>query len=55
MWVSNNWSRGYPKSYCWYMGYVLLAGLPYLTSQRLDVPGWEDIHPSSAREEGEGE
>ena len=48
VWVLNNWNRGYPKSCCLSVGYVLLAGLPCLTlermslaSQRLDVPGWD--------------
>jgi hypothetical protein len=28
MWVLNNWRRGYPKSFCLFMEYLLLAGLP---------------------------
>jgi hypothetical protein len=48
MWDLNNWSRGYPKSCCLSVGYLLLAGLPGLAlvgeeglaSQRLEVPGW---------------
>ena len=48
MWVPNNWSRGYPKSCCLHIEYVLLAGLPclpqwerkHLASQRHEVPGW---------------
>jgi hypothetical protein len=48
MWVLNNWSRGYLKSYCLSVGYVLLAGLPcqpqwerkHLASERHDVSGW---------------
>ena len=27
MWDLNNWNRGYPKSCCLYVGYILLAGL----------------------------
>ena len=32
MWVPNNWNRGYSKSCCLSVGYVLLAGLPCLAS-----------------------
>ena len=32
MWVLNYWSRGYPKSYCLYVGYVLLVWLICLAS-----------------------
>jgi hypothetical protein len=32
MWVLSDWNEGYPKSYCLYMGYVGLAGLPCLAS-----------------------
>jgi len=32
VWVLNKWSRGYSKSYCLYVEYVLLAGLPCLAS-----------------------
>ena len=38
MWVLNNWSGGYPKSCCLYVGYVLLAGLPCLASVGEEVP-----------------
>ena len=30
--VLNNWNRGYPKSCCLYVGYVLVTGLPCLAS-----------------------
>jgi hypothetical protein len=30
---------------CLYVGYVLLARLPCLTSKRLDVPGWSLDNP----------
>ena len=42
----NNWREDYPKSCCLSVGYVFLAGLPYLASvgrvcvsQKLEVPG----------------
>lgn len=53
---------GYPKSYCLYVGYVLLAGLPqwkrkHLALQRLEVPGWGEIprgaSPTPRRRGGE--
>jgi hypothetical protein len=28
MWVLNKWRKGYPKSCCLYVEYILLAGLP---------------------------
>jgi hypothetical protein len=37
MWVPNNWSRDYPKSYCLSVGYVLPAGLPCLASMGEDT------------------
>lgn len=45
--ILNNCSGGYPKSFCLYVGYVLLVGLPclvsvggkHLASQRLEVRG----------------
>ena len=37
MWVLNNFSVGYPKSCCLYVGYVLLARLPCLASVGEDV------------------
>ena len=37
MWVLNNWSGGYPKGCCLSVGYVLLAGLPCLSSVGEDV------------------
>jgi len=65
MWVPNNWNRGYPKNSCLYVGYVLLSGLPCLTSveerkhlalRRLDVPGWGNTQggPTCSKEEGKG-
>ena len=44
--VLNNWSKGYHKIYCLYMGYALLAVLPCLALvqskslvlERLEVP-----------------
>jgi hypothetical protein len=44
MCVLNNWNRGYLKSCCLCVSYVLLAGLPqwerkHLASQRLYMPG----------------
>ena len=52
MGVLKNWSGGYPKSCCLYVGYVPLTGLPYLpkweraypSSKRHEVPGWGDNH-----------
>jgi hypothetical protein len=44
-WVPNNWSGGYPKScylYMGYMGYVLLAGLPFLATVEEEVPNLEE-------------
>ena len=38
MLVLKNWSEGYPKSCCLYVGYVLLAGLPCLASAGEDAP-----------------
>jgi hypothetical protein len=35
--------RGYPKSCCLFMGYVLLAGLPCLASVGEDVPSLADL------------
>ena len=34
----NDWSGGYPKSCCLYVGYVLLAGLPCLASVGEEEP-----------------
>jgi hypothetical protein len=42
-WVLNNWSKGYPKSCCLPIGYVLLAGLPCLASVGEDVPSLTDL------------
>jgi hypothetical protein len=41
-WVSNNWSRGYPKSCCLSVEYVLLVGLLCLALVGKDVQsqGW---------------
>lgn len=56
--VSNR-SRGYAKSCCLYLGYVLLVGLPCVASvnneeasQRLKVPGWEDTQRGLIHSEG---
>jgi hypothetical protein len=38
MWVLNNWNRDYPKSCCLSIGYVLLAGLPFLVSVGEEAP-----------------
>ena len=42
MWVLNNWSGSFPSSYCLYVGYVLLSGLPCLASV-------EEVAPSLSR------
>jgi hypothetical protein len=44
MWVSNNWIRSYPKSYCVYMRYGLLswAALSGFNGRGCTVPGWKD-------------
>ena len=63
MQVLNNWSRGYPRSCCLRVGYVLLAGLPCLASvgedclasERCEMPGWEGIPKGpTGSERGEG-
>ena len=38
----NNWSGGYPKSCCLYMGYILV-GLPCLASVGENMPTPEEI------------
>jgi hypothetical protein len=43
MWVPNDWSRGYRKSCCLSMGYVLLAGLFCQASVGDDVPSPSEI------------
>lgn len=64
LWVLNNWSRVYPKSYCLHVGYDLLAGLPCLALVGKDVPspaktwcaGWEIARgpPTLSEEKGRG-
>jgi hypothetical protein len=58
-----NWSGGYPKSGCLYVGYVLLAGLPWpqwerkcVALQRLEMPGLGNTQggPTCFRGEGGG-
>jgi hypothetical protein len=43
MWVSNNWSGGYSKGSCLYVGHVLLAGLPCLALVGGDAPSLTEI------------
>jgi hypothetical protein len=61
MWVPNNWGRGYLRSCCLYVGYVHLAGLPYLASVGKEAPGLRDTlcarvggYPTCSEEKGRG-
>ena len=40
MWVLNSWDKGYPKSYCLYVGYILPVGQPCLVSMGEEVPSF---------------
>ena len=64
MWVLNNWSQGYPKSCCLYVGNGLLAGYlvwpqwkrKHLDLQRLEVMGGVIPRgPHGLKGKGEGE
>ena len=50
MWVSNNWSQGYPKNWYLCVGNVLLAGLSCLASVGEDVPSLTDLMCKGDRE-----
>ena len=54
-WVLNNWSGGYSKSLCLFVGYILLAGLPCLASMREETPNLAETWSARVRRIWRGE
>ena len=49
---SENWNGRYPKSCCLYVGYVLLAGVPWSCRSLKLQSGWGDLPPTQKRRWG---